>query len=267
MTLANTMQDATTTYSHPERALNARRLPDCVVDVLGSAAADGSAGLEVGLPLGLWDVPAVAVNDTVLVPPMTSPAVPALISVPSTVMAGPPGNRVVPSTMIALPVPEARMAVIVLLPRVMTACEAAAVDVDPVSDQGTVCVPPITSPALPALTTVPLMVAAGPPSDKVVPSMRIALPVPEGKKAVIGLPSKVKIACEAVSAEADPKSDRGIVCVPPTTSPALPALTIVPLIVAAGPPGDRVVPSTTIALLVPEGKKTVIGLPPKVKTA
>jgi hypothetical protein len=58
------------------------------------------------------------------VPPTRRPPVPALSSVPSIVTDGPPGDNVVPSTMIASPLLEGIKAVIVLPPKVKTAYRA-----------------------------------------------------------------------------------------------------------------------------------------------
>jgi len=71
------------------------------------------------------------------------------------------------------------------------------------------------------------------------------LSVAEARLAVTELPSKVTIACAEPDAVPGPVLDSETVCVPPITSPPVAALTIVPAIVAAGPPGVKDVPATT----------------------
>lgn len=106
---------------------------------------------------------------------MTRPTVPTLGSVPFTVMAGPPGDRVVPLTMIASPFLAGRKAVIVLSPKVKTVCKpSVGVGFDPSPDKEMVRVPSITIPDSPALSCVPSIVIAVPLGDNVVPSMMIA---------------------------------------------------------------------------------------------
>jgi hypothetical protein len=211
--------------------------------LLGSNLVDEA---DTDLVVVCGESPAV-VKDTVLVPPTTIPAVPALASVPSMVAAEPPGDNVVPSRMISLPVPRGEKAVIVRLPKVKTACEAVGMSVDLVLAKGMVFVPSTSSPALPALTMALPIVTGEPPGVKVVPSMMIALPVPRGKKAAMVRLPKVKTTCEAVVVGAGSVWDKGIVWVPSNTSSAAPALRMVPPIVAAEPPRVKVVSPTTIA--------------------
>jgi hypothetical protein len=121
----------------------------------------------------------------VCVPTITIPSGPALIFVPSIVIAEPPGDSVNPSMRIVSPVLEPARAVIVLPPKVKTACEVAiAVGTDSSSEKGIVREPSTTSPAVPTLSCVPSTVIAEPPGDKMVPSTTTALPVPVAKMVV-----------------------------------------------------------------------------------
>ena len=107
----------------------------------------------------------------------------------------------------------------------------------------TVCVPPTTNPLEPRLKTVPLIVTAEPPADKVADSTIMALCPPAR---VVG----VTIWPLILVAEAAPADGRAFV-VPPTTKPPEARLKIVPLTVRAAPPADRVVPSTIAAVCPP----------------